>query len=207
MYYSGFFDGDTEYGQEELNRYFDNIYASGVSIDDSGNMTLAVTSSGSGLSVAPGFAILKGFWFFAGETNSLQITPDANYSRTDRVVLRLDLASSTVQLALKTGAASGTPVPPELTRSESVYEISLAQVTITKAGVVTITDERFNTEVCGAIRPKNLTEYKDMIAEFERQFDAWMNERMITQTWRTVYVQAAEPTGTITRGSIWIQEL
>ena len=36
MEYSGFYDGDTLYGQEEFNRYFNNLYESGVSLDDAG---------------------------------------------------------------------------------------------------------------------------------------------------------------------------
>lgn len=42
---SGFFDGGTEYGQEDFNRYFDNLFYSGVSIGDSGNMTMGVTAA------------------------------------------------------------------------------------------------------------------------------------------------------------------
>lgn len=42
---SGFFDGGTEYGQEDFNRYFDNLFYSGVSIGDSGDMTMGVTAA------------------------------------------------------------------------------------------------------------------------------------------------------------------
>ena len=33
MEHYGFFNGDTEYGQEEFNRYFDNIYESGIAVN------------------------------------------------------------------------------------------------------------------------------------------------------------------------------
>ena len=54
----GFFNGDTEYGQDEFNRYFNNLYENGISIDDTGKMTLSAAISGSSLKVSAGFAII-----------------------------------------------------------------------------------------------------------------------------------------------------
>ena len=206
MYTSGFFDGDAEYGQDEFNRYFNNLYESGVSIDDSGDMTCPVSNNGTTITVGAGFAIVRGFYFYNTADTALTITPDSNYTRIDRVVLRLDINSGQIIPALKAGTPASTPTAPELTRTETTWEISLAAVQITKGGVVSITDERFNTTVCGAIRPKNLTEIKTMTDEFYREFKEWFDEKIASQTWRTVYVQSNEPTGTIARGSIWIQE-
>ena len=35
----GFFNGDTEYGQDEFNRYFKNIYEDGLSRGSNGSLT------------------------------------------------------------------------------------------------------------------------------------------------------------------------
>lgn len=207
MYTSGFFDGDAEYGQEEFNRYFDNIYESGVSIDANGDMTCTTSVSDGLIAVSEGFAIVKGFYFYNGSPTTLSITADANYSRVDRVILRLDVNAGKIEPVLKAGTPASAPEPPALTRTAAVWEISLARVQITKAGVITLQDERFNAEVCGAIRPKNLTEFKAMTEEFEKEFNTWFDEKIASQTWRTVYIQGNEPSGDIARGSIWIQEL
>lgn len=202
MEYSGFYNGDTLYGQEEFNRYFDNLYESGVSIDESGSMTLDVTSASGAVQIGTGFAIVKGFYYYNDSAKSLTVTPDAQYSRVDRVVLQANLATGPISIILKQGSAGSSPQPPDLRRDTSIWEISLARVTVTPAGTLTIADERFDQAVCGAIRPKNLTEYNDMVAEFERQWEEWFARQQGTG-WRNIYVQASEPEDEVS-GSIWI---
>ena len=61
MEYYGFFNGGTEYGQEEFNRYFDNIYESGIAVNSDGSMQYPIAISSGKVTVGKGFAILKGF--------------------------------------------------------------------------------------------------------------------------------------------------
>lgn len=204
MQNSGFFNGDTEYGQEEFNRYFNNLYENGVSIDDSGGMTLGVTGGTGGITIAPGFAIVGGFYYYNDSNLSLPVTPDANYNRIDRLVLRLSVLSGPIEAIVKKGSAGSTPAAPSLQRDNYVYEISLAQLTVAPNGVVTVNDERFDASVCGAIRPRNLTEYKDMVAKFQRQFEDWFNSQQ-AKGWRNIFIQDTQPgTGEAVTGSIWI---
>ena len=76
----GFFDGGTEYGQDEFNQYFDAFLRSGVKVEDevedeadaeAGDeaanrkcyMGLEVTTDGkNNITVGTGTAILQGFW-------------------------------------------------------------------------------------------------------------------------------------------------
>jgi hypothetical protein len=205
MEYYGFFNGDQEYGQEEFNRYFDNIYESGVSIDDNNNMTLGVTQDSGVLKVAPGFAIVKGFYLYNDSTKSINIIKDSNYERIDRLVVRLNINNHKVSLELKSGVAGSKPVPPTLQRDNLIHEISLAQIKINTTGFIAITDERFRSELCGVIRPKNFLEYKDMVKQFQKQFDDWFNSQQ-AKGWRNVFIQPEKPTGSVS-GSIWIQTL
>ena len=62
MEYYGFFNGGTEYGQEEFNRYFDNIYESGIAVNSDGSMQYPIAISSGKVTVGKGFAILKGFY-------------------------------------------------------------------------------------------------------------------------------------------------
>ena len=203
----GFFDspeGDRrEYGETEFNRYFNNIYRSGVSIDDSGSMTLAVTGGTGAVSVASGFAIVQGYYFYNPTARSLTVSTPAEESRIDRVVVRLDLAAKTADLAIRSGTAAASPLAPALQRSGGIYELSLAQVRVTSAGAITVTDERPMESVCGAIRPKNLTEYQDMIDTFQAQWQHWYEGQQATG-WRNIYIQDAQPSNPEV-GSIWMQ--
>lgn len=203
MEYSGFFNGDQEYGQEEFNRYFDNIYESGVSVNSDNTMTLGVVATAIGVEVNSGFSIVKGFYLYNDSTKALNITRDVNYDRIDRIVVRLNLSTSKVSIELKQGIAGSKPVAPNLQRDNLIYELSLAQVLTPRSGSFIVTDERYRQELCGAIRPKNLTEFNNMISVFTEQFDKWFNSQQ-AKGWRNIFIQSNTPTGVVA-GGIWIQ--
>ena len=203
----GFFDseeGDVrEYGELEFNRYFDAIYRSGVSVDSSGAMTLKVTGGTGAVSVAVGFAIVQGYYFYNPTAQSLTVSAPASNSRIDRVVVRLDKAAKTVALAVRAGTAAASPSAPALQRSGDIYELSLAQVRVTSAGAITVTDERPLDAVCGVIRPRYLTGYDEMVETYQEQWQRWFEGQQATG-WRHIYIQDAQPSDPEV-GSIWMQ--
>lgn len=205
MEYSGFFNGDQEYGQEEFNRYFDNIYESGVSINDDNTMSLGVVATSEGVQISKGFSIVKGFYLYNDSEKVINITRDIYYDRIDRIVVRLNLSNSKVSIELKQGVAGSKPVAPNLQRDSMIYELSLAQVLVPKSGSFIVTDERHRQELCGAIRPKNLTEFNQMLSGFQLQFDRWFNSQQ-AKGWRNIFIQSNIPTEVVA-GGIWIQTL
>ena len=200
--HDGFFDGDTEYGQDELLRYYDTLFYSGIAVSSAGVMDYAVTASAGKVQVAKGFSILRGAWNYNDSTKSMTVTPDANYDRIDRVVIRLDYSEKTCRIALKPGTAASSPAPPSLQQDSIRHELSLAQVRVSKAGQLTITDERYREELCGAIRPKYFNEMDTMLKEFQAQFDAWF-EKQQSLGWRPIAIQVNEPADKVV-GMIWI---
>ncbi|WP_164219397.1 hypothetical protein [Virgibacillus sp. YIM 98842] len=109
--------------------------------------------------VAPGSAFIEGHEYT--NTSSLTLThagADASQDRIDRVVLRLDrdIDVRAIQAFVKQGTPGSDPEPPTLTRNDTVYELSLAQVRITAGKSFIegsqITDERGNHEVCGRVQ-------------------------------------------------------
>lgn len=201
----GFFNGQNDYGQEELARYFANIYENGINVTSS-DMGMKVTRySSTSLRVATGFAIINGYYLYQDVTKSITVNKNATYDRIDRIVVRLDVSNMTVSIELKQGTASSKPVAPALTRTTSIYELSLAQIYVSSAnGVTTVTDERY-TNYCGAIRPKNLSEFNSMITGFNNRFDSWFEQQQ-GDGWRSIYIQSAQPSGAI-EGSIWIKDV
>lgn len=204
MYSSGFFNGDMEYGQEEFNRYFEHLYESGVGMHADGTLHLAVTPMERGIRLSPGFAIVKGFYFYNDAVLEMPITPDSNYNRMDRLVLRLNILSGPVQPSVKTGIAGSSPTAPMLQRDDSIYELSLAKLIIQPSGAVAVADERFDPSLCGVIRPKNLSEYRAMTEEYERKWETWFASQQALG-WRNIFLQEEKPdAGEVVTGSLWI---
>lgn len=206
MEHYGFFNGDQEYGQEEFSRYFDNIYKSGISVDDNNNLSFRVyTDENNKIKIDAGFSIIRGFYLYNDNTKTLNIERNQNFDRIDRIVIRLNLSDKTMKIVDKQGEATSNPKPPNLQRDNLIWELSLAQIYIPKQGEFKITDERFRTELCGAIRPKNLTEFNTMIIELQKKFDNWFNSQQ-SKGWRNVFIQPNQPEGSV-QGSIWIQTI
>lgn len=201
----GFFNGQNNYGQEEFSRYFSNIYENGVNVTDS-DMGMKVTRySSTSLRIAVGFAIVNGYYLYQDVTKSITVTKNSTYDRIDRVVVRLDISAMTVSIELKQGTASSKPIAPSLTRTSSIYELSLAQIYVSSSsGITSVTDERY-TSYCGAIRPKNLSEFNAMMAGFKDKFDTWFTTQQ-GLGFRNIYLQSTKPTGAI-EGSLWKQTL
>ena len=85
-------------------------------------------------------------------------TTEPSLNRIDRIILRLDLTARTIAAVKLIGAAGASPSAPALTRSSTVYELSLAQVLV-QAGAAAITadditDERADDDVCGLVGPE-----------------------------------------------------
>ena len=202
----GFFNGSNNYGQEELARYFSNIYENGVNVTDS-DMGMRVTRySSTDLKVAIGFSIVNGYYLYQDVIKTITVDKDATYNRIDRVVVRLDVSNMTVSVELKQGTASSKPTAPSLTRTSSVYELSLAQIYVDSSnGIKSVTDERYDSNLCGAIRPKNLSEFNSMMTGFNNRFNTWFEQQQ-GEGWRNIYIQSTVPSDAI-EGAIWKQVL
>lgn len=108
-----------------------------------GRNTLAVTGATSPVAVASGDAIVNGKLYTKTGSLNVTVATPAAATRIDRVVLRLDYTVSpmTCVVALLAGVEGGAA--PALTQTDgTTWEISLAQVSITIAGAITLTDER-----------------------------------------------------------------
>lgn len=152
-----FFDSTSddirEYSAGDFANYWGSIYTSGLLFEQN-TLALQVTANGSlTTKVGSGKALIKGHAYENTESLIMVHNPSSG-GRIDRVVLRMDLGFNQryIRLFVKEGTASA---PPSLTRTEQIYELSLAQVKV-RAGASSITasditDERLNEEVCGPV--------------------------------------------------------
>lgn len=205
----GFFDGDTEYGQDEFNQYFDAFLRSGVRVEDAGEdglyqMGLKVTTDGkNNLTVGSGMAILQGFWLNNSSPMSLTLNREqGNYAR---IVVRLDKTAGNLSILAKYGAREY----PQLQRDAFVYEISLARATTvtdeTTVGPFQVYDERTDIDLCGSIRPRSITEYDTIIKEEQERWEEWFRQQQgAIQAQRSIAIQVKRPEGQVA-GRIWIR--
>ena len=146
---------DREYNAQEFTDYFKALVTTGI-MKGAGN-ELAVTANGSNMitTVNTGIAFLLGRYY---ENDSpLTLTHDTETlgnSRIDRIVIRMDLSTEAryVKAFIKKGVPSTNPIPPALTQTSNLYEISLAQVRVvggqTFIAVNNVTDERGKDVIC-----------------------------------------------------------
>jgi hypothetical protein len=108
--------------------------------------------------VLPGAAWVGGAYAEVTTPKTLAIAAaPASGTRIDRVVLRRNNATNTVELDVVQGTPSSSPAPPSLTRAGDIYEISLARVVVpagtTAIGASNIIDERPDPQLCGHVTP------------------------------------------------------
>jgi len=104
---------------------------------------LAVTSTSSPLSVATGAAMVNGLFYANDAVVSVTVATPTTGTTGHRVVLQAIYGvTQTVRIAL-ISSADGTATIPSVTQTDGVkWEISLATLTITTGGVITVTDAR-----------------------------------------------------------------
>lgn len=155
---SGFFnaintDGvyDRKYNANDYSENLAVVISNGV-LRSTGE-DLKVTANGLNLSVATGRGWINGHWYHNNASMALSaVTPPTGGSRIDRVILRLDksLNERTVHIVYLQGTVSNTPVAPEITRNDTIYDLVLADIRVeANATTVTVTDQRSNSELCG----------------------------------------------------------
>lgn len=141
-----------------LRSIYKSFIVNGVYVDPDTNLQVLI---GTGLQVIvkPGKCWIEGaFGYTTADTELTIEAADTTNSRIDRIVARLDLNSDvrSIDLYVLKGTAAASPVAPELTQTDTVYEIALADVTVTANATEllqnNITDQRENDDVCGVVK-------------------------------------------------------
>lgn len=81
---------------------------------------------------------------------------DPSLPRIDRIVVRYDAGARAASLHVLQGTASSTPTAPAISRTELIYDLCLAEITLpaAAASITTgqITDTRLDEALCGIVR-------------------------------------------------------
>lgn len=146
-----------EYSAEDFANFHRTYLGNGV-LDRSGQIDLGVFGNGNDMQikVTSGNALIEGYLYQNTEDLPMIVdAAEATLDRIDRIVVRLDKTAQNryIRAFVKRGQPASSPTPPLLQRDEFVYEISLAQIFVSKGKSFLedsqITDERNDTSVCG----------------------------------------------------------
>lgn len=160
-----------------LRKLIKNMFSDGVLPNPSTNMQVAA-GTGMNVIVYPGFACCNGCMKLEESQRTLAVqASNTAYDRIDTVVLRLNDNDSEriCDFYILEGTPATSPVRPTLTRSESVWELGLADLFIAKNSTALsnqrITDTRYETARCGIMssisRFDTTTLYNQIRADLE----------------------------------------
>ena len=153
--------GGITYDAEDAAAYFAGR-TSGVYSTDIDFAVAAAADGSTDLTVSAGQA-----WMHVSRWVGLSITmreaqtltlplADSALPRIDRVVLRYDATSRSTSLQVLQGAPSSEPAGPDLSRTEMVYDLCLAEVSRpagqTSVSTADLTDTRTDEALCGLMR-------------------------------------------------------
>lgn len=193
---SGFFNALLQAGvydrQYNADDYSDNlavVISNGVL--RSGVNPLQVSASGLNLSVASGRAWIKGHYYYNETAYSLPaVTPPTGGSRIDRVILRLDktITVRSITIQYLQGTAATSPVAPALTRTDTIFDLCLAEITVNaNASNVTVTDTRGDSNLCGWVY--SVSGDNSFFDDMENEFDTWFESVKDTLSSATLFKQ------------------
>lgn len=149
---------DRAYSAEDFREVLKTFFTNGVFLDQA-NAFQVTAGSAMTVTVAPGKGLINGTTCWEQDKRTLEITEAGSYDRIDTVVLRwnVNLEARNIDLYVVKGTEGTNPSRPNLTRTESVYELGIADIFIPRQTTAIsnerITDTRPENERCGIVAP------------------------------------------------------
>lgn len=155
---SGFFNsngGDRVYDATDFAAYFGDLVSNGIFYRAADNLKVTA-ATGMNVTVRTGSAFINGYNYRNTTPMEFAVATASGVNpRIDRVVVQWSNVERLIRLAVKTGVAAASPVPPGLTRNGDLYELGIADISVEKGAVSitddVITDTRLNANLCGLV--------------------------------------------------------
>lgn len=153
-------DGASAYTQAKTTKFFrdffisDNYASEGVLV---GNLNeLVVTGTSSPVAVGTGAACVYGFPYENTASVNVAIPTPSIGTTGHRIVLRANYAAQTIRITLISSADGVASIPALTQIANTTWDISLATLTITVGGVITVTDARSYAHFATRVATENL---------------------------------------------------
>lgn len=174
-------DRDRAINAETYRRLLSKYFTTGVFPNPSTQFQVYATT-GMNLTVKAGSANINGVYVEMESDDSITIDTASSQPRIDRVVLKHDDSTEirATSLVVKKGTPSSNPQAPTLERTETIYEIALADVYVgasaTSIAQSDITDLRLDSRLCGIVSATitsidTTTFFEQMNDDFNTWFD------------------------------------
>ena len=149
---------DRNYNADDLSDFLSIVCDTGVvktnTVGAEAQGLKVVAGSGMTVNVNAGKAVIKGKAFINDALESFTVTANGTAAnRYDLVILKFDnnISARNITIEVRTGTSS-IPTVANLTRTDKIYELMLAYITVapsvTSLAQTNITDTRGNTELC-----------------------------------------------------------
>lgn len=152
---------DRKYNAEEWRTYFSHLLDNGIIGQVTNELQVKPQAvPNKSVMIDKGAVFINGAMRILDETINLDVSENTSgMDRIDRIVAQIDYNSREINFTVVQGTPGANPVPPSLTKSLDIWQLSLAQVYLAN-GYTTIvgdniTDERQDETVCGYFKYKS----------------------------------------------------
>lgn len=188
-------NGDRTYNADQMSEYFKGLVSDGV-YENVGDALQVLESHDPSLSdmavaVQTGRALIDCRWLENDAAYSVVLRPSHSLDRYTAIIVRLDYTHRLMTITSKDGTPASSPTMPEMTNTESIKEICLAQIRVpartSKISQSNITDMRASSQcgwVTGLIEQVDTsqlflqwqTAYEEFYQNFQNWFDTLTSE-------------------------------
>lgn len=152
----GSFYEDREVFSADIANYFGFLSSNGICLEEGeelSNQFLVQKGTGAQVILNPGTVKIQGRMGWITEQEIVVAEAGGALPRYDTAVIELNLTTSVRNFVFKLvkGTEASSPTPPELTRTENVYQLGVANIyrTANSTALGTITDTRLDKNRCG----------------------------------------------------------
>lgn len=179
---SSFFNsvnGDRKYQASDFAEFFNSLITNGIFPNPSTNLQ-ALSNSNMTVTVKAGKAWINGYVYILDADMVLPIdVADGVLNRIDRIAIRFDTTGRAINAVVKKGTFASSPVALALQRDADGYELGIADIYIaagaTSISQSNITDQRFNTNLCGIVSSLITADTTTLFNQFADGFNTWFN--------------------------------
>lgn len=170
---SGQMEDDRLYEAQIFRNYFRKFLSNGVYFGTyknyGENSMKVVLDTGLTIKVKKGCGIIEGVDYENESDRLITLDRPASGSRVDRIVVQMNSSLDTRMSKLIIKQGTGT-TPAELTRTDNVYEICIAEVTVSSSSNLTdesIVDKRLDTTLCGIVNSLISVDGEELYEQFQ----------------------------------------
>lgn len=173
---------DRAVDSEVFRNVLKNYYNNGVFALNNSECFLveAPTDESMVVTVLPGSCMINGATAYDKQETELTLSTGGAMDRIDTIVLRFNdnVNYRNISLAVVEGTPATTPVAPTLTRSDSIFELGIANILVpansTAVSTSRITDTRQDSERCGYVSAIQELDVTDVFNQFQNALNEYL---------------------------------